>query len=386
MDVIWVMKYKTGLKVTLLYYSCLQMSMLALATVLPEIRNTFPQYSYGRIQAAVTLPDLLVMLTAIPVGKILGKYSKKKLLIVSCSLFILIGWGGFFFHQYFWQIHLWSALLGIAIGILIPTVNSIINEEFEGKEKSQMIGSQNASVSWGAILVLISSGIITAKNWDRIYLIYLLALPAFVFILVFMPSKRKNNAQKRITKRKWKSVFFMSFITFVFFSVYNAISANMSMYLEERQIYGSGSISFFIALLLLGSALTGMLYDKIYSRIKNAVIDLGLLLLVGGLVILSLTQQLFFICLGILLAGTSLSIVMAGGTMRLYETEPKEYADLSVAVMMAASDGGGFCSFIYTYMSQVIFMTNKVSVRYQMMAGIILTVFVIWRAKEKEFL
>lgn len=72
--------------------------------------------------------------------------------------------------------------------------------------------------------------------------------------------------------------------------------------------------------------------------------------------------------------------------MRLYETEPKEYADLSVAVMMAASDGGGFCSFIYTYMSQVIFMTNKVSVRYQMMAGIILTVFVIWRAKEKEFL
>lgn len=381
-----------SLKAILLLVSFYQMGMLAFSVILQEIADAFSKEPYGKIQAVVTLPDLFIMFTSIPVGFMLLKYPKKRMLQLSCLLFFTVGIGGIFFHSSLLQISIWAVFLGTAIGILIPVVLAVIHEWFCGIELQKMLGRQNAAVAWGGIAVVVGTGIIAAKKWYYVYTVFIPAVLCLIGVSKWVPYSRPgvDSPAAGVNRMNLKRVTGYSVIVMIFFSIYNAIPANISAYLRQCGMESSFLSGIIISILFLGSAISGFFYEKLYKKCTPYITELGLMLLFTGLVCLCTAHRVEMIVLGVLLGGSSLSIVMASCTAKLYEREHPEAADLSVAVMMAASDGGGFLSFVYTYISKWITGSDSVNMIYRTLCGflffmqIIICFVKIWDWKRRK--
>lgn len=356
-----MIKKNRGLKFTLLFFRFYQMSMLGIPVILSEVSKEFPSCSLSLIQLIATLPDIFIMIFSLCAGLLFVKVTKKKIMLASCLIFILSGCIGALFPASYLNLVLCSVLLGSAIGLLIPSVIGVINDCFKGQEKTKMIGNQNMAVSVGAIICTLFFGIVSSRySWNLCYLFYAAALFVLVLILLFVPSEQKKDKQKKNININRKLVTFYSVLTLLFFSVYNAIPVNFSIYMNQLGITDTVLISIGSCLLLVGSTFSGWIFYHVYQRLYKTTILLGLLCLMLGLLVLAFSNNVILIFSGLVIAGMSLSFVMAASTNQILAKERSEAAELSVAVMMAASDGGGFLSNLYPLITGVFFPTFSI--------------------------
>lgn len=337
------------------------MSMLGIPVILSEVSKEFPSCSLSLIQLIATLPDIFIMIFSLCAGLLFVKVTKKKIMLASCLIFIFSGCIGALFPASYLNLVLCSVLLGSAIGLLIPSVIGVINDCFKGKEKTKMIGNQNMAVSVGAIICTLFFGIVSSKySWNLCYLFYAGAFFVLVLILLFVPSEQKKAKQKRNIYINRKLVAFYSVLTLLFFSVYNAIPVNLSIYMSQLGITDTVLISIGSCLLLVGSTFSGWIFYHVYQRLYKTTIMLGLLCLMLGLLVLAFSNNVILSFSGLVIAGMSLSFVMAASTNQILAKERSEAAELSVAVMMAASDGGGFLSSLYPLITGLFFPTFSI--------------------------
>lgn len=332
--------------IAIICISFLQMSMMGLSVILQDISKAFPDVSQTWIQFLATLPDLFIMISVLLCGKLLAYMHKKKILLVSCILFGICGIGGYMFHSTFRMLLLWSSILGIAIGSMMPTVIALINEQYIGEQREVMLGYQNSAIGFGGLFITLFASILAFYHWYGIYLLYLWGLFCLIFIMK-LPNKKAAFTQKQkqnIQPQDWKWICLYSSIVFIFFSLYNAISTNVSMYLHAIGKQETFYSSLVIAMLLLGSLLSGLCYGKLTNIIRHTRMLFGFALLILGLVCMISTYQFPIILIGAFVAGSSLSIVMATATSYL---SIKTSSQMAIAIMLACSDLGGFLSFLF---------------------------------------
>lgn len=352
------MNRKVGLKLTILLFSFYQMSMLGIPIILTDIAKGFPDYSFATIQLLATVPDLVIMLTSLFTGFLFSRISKKSISLCSCIFFIIAGIGGCFIHKTFEVLLLWSIFIGIGIGLLLPTVVAIINENYEGIDKIHMLGLQNMFVSLGAIICTLLFGwFSTYSNWNISYLLYSSVFLVFIFILIFIPKTKLVKKKKQ--KISISLVLKYSMLALLFFSVYNAIPVNLSSYLNDLGFSNTLLTSIGTCILLLGSVISGYFFDRIFKKFYKKTMLLGFLCLGCGLCMLIIVNNIYIVMIGLLISGMGLSIVMASCTNNIMEKEKIEVANLSIAIMMAASDGGGFVTSGYTYIEMILFSTHS---------------------------
>lgn len=358
---------KTAISVML--FCSLQMSMLCISSVITKLCETFPQYTTAKIQFLATLPDLMIVVMAVLCARVITDVDKRKMAAVSGTLFIVSALGGYLYHGSYIVLSVWSVTIGTAIGILIPTVMAVINQEFEAEEKTRMLGMQNFAVGAGGIAVIVISGILADQGWHNSYLIYLLVIPGMMGMIL---SIRKSKAEKRTIRNKikvnWKQTLFYSLVVFLFFSLYNALPTNISDILVEKSYNGTVLSSIAISALLGGCAIAGLLFDHLYQRIGVYTIIVGLMFLLTGILIILFAADYLVIVSGMVIAGTSLSLVMATATAVLMRNSDAASANMAVSIMLASSDCGGFFSPVYTVAENVIAGNGSVTGRLSMIA------------------
>jgi len=380
------MSSKHLIKTSILLFSLLQLGVMVISPNLASIAQELPNNSITTIQLLATFPDIVIVITSLICGRLLSWISQKRLALLSCFLFVVVAIGGYLFHTDLVVLFLWSTLLGIAIGILMPVAIAMINQEFIGAQKTKLIGLQNTFVGLGAVILLIIGGMSSLIEWYYSYLAYLLILPALIFILFYIKNVRPEKPESSIRKKPtYALVLYYSIVVFIFFSLYNALPINISMLLVEKGISGNINATILVIALMLGSSLSGVLFNYLLVIFKHNTLKLGFILLLIGSLLIATTHQLYLMVIGMFVAGSSLSVVMAYATMTISKRENKQVVNGSIAIMLAASDCGGFFTSFYTNIYLNIYKTtsfSKILLMISLITLISLFILIIFDFKE----
>ena len=178
------------------------MSVITISPALPGMVTSFQGEDNAdfMVKMILTIPALFIAVSSPFAGRFIDRYGRMKLLIIAIILYGVSGVAGFFLNN-LWHILISRAVLGIAVGMSMTVVVTLVGDYFEGLERQKFIGLQIAFMSIGGIIFITGGGILADVSWRYPFLIYLfsfLVLP-LVFMYLREPQLTHRNEASAIT-------------------------------------------------------------------------------------------------------------------------------------------------------------------------------------------
>lgn len=288
---------------------------VGLAPMLALMNSHFPDADPSQIQLVSTLPNLIVVPTALIVAKISKRISHKYLAASGSFLACLFAVLGCAYHDSLSILYVWACLLGVAAGITCNVGTYIIDDWFTPEKKIAVLGYQALAGSIGAMTMTLIGGQLVVKSWYFGYLAYLIMIPAFIFSLTLMPcriqkSKPVSDKEKKDIPTRWTAILILFMISFMFGMVYNTYNANLAMVVAENG-YGTAKMAGnVLSVIMMASGLTGLIVGRVSQKLQNYTITFALTLLTIGYMLIFIWNCLFSVVLGGLISGISISFIM----------------------------------------------------------------------------
>jgi MFS family permease len=169
-----------------------------LAPALPTIQAHFSDIPNVQflVRFILTLPALLIAITAPGAGYFVDNFGRKKVLIASVILSGLAGLSGFFAPS-LPIILVGRAFLGIGVAGLMISTTTLITDYYSGSERASFLGFQAGFIGITGTILLIVVGFLADGSWNSPFLIYLLPFPILLFVLfvLFEPQLEARCAE-----------------------------------------------------------------------------------------------------------------------------------------------------------------------------------------------
>ena len=210
------MEKKQGLVVTIaiLLLSLTNIETSLVNSALADIAKAFPGVNPTLISLISTLPIIIMVPMTILSGKLCYYYSKKRILIIGLTLYVVGGVGGAFISSSIYQVLLMRGVLGLGAGLAAPLANSFIADLFAENDRAKLIGWSNAFGSIVAFIMTWIGGLLCVINWKYTFLAYLVFAAILLFEIVTLPDvapEKNYKTSVSLTKRR----FFMTHVTAV---------------------------------------------------------------------------------------------------------------------------------------------------------------------------
>ncbi|MCF0136035.1 MAG: MFS transporter [Lachnospiraceae bacterium] len=364
------MNIKTKSKIGILASCFCAMSYLTFAPVVASMAASFPEVSLSLVQMVVTLPSLMFIVVSPLSGTLMRRFAKKKLALLAVALYFISAVFGYVFQENFYLVLLGSAIMGCGTGLLMPVTNALICDQFEGTERSSMMGLNATFVAVGGLTFTFLSGQLAKYGWQNCYFVFFLILPLLLTIYLFLPREErcvgdeggsspnkgeypdavndpdagalKAAAAGRPEMNPYIVALFV--IGFLYFCLQNAFNTNASVYVEELSL-GGASTAGLVSMMnplggILGGVIFGLLAAKLGDQIETVALSIAGLgfLLAGGL------PSAASILVSGLLVGIAFALFNAAGTFLLAKHLKPENNDITVAIYMAVVNLGAAVS------------------------------------------
>lgn len=339
-------------KVALLSISLLIMTAQSVAAAIPDMATTFTHESTSAIDLLTTIPNLGLIIGIFIGNFIVMGIGAKKTVILGLLIILLSGVTPVFANSY-WVVFIARLIFGFGIGIYNSLAISLISTFYSGHELSTMMGFQSATQSMGNSLLSFVAGYLLIFNWHQAFGVYALALPVMILFALVIPNKitltQASNSSKQTTQTKPKQrinlpVVVISIVTFFFYAIFMVVTVKISNLVVSE---GAGTAS--VASVLLGwftlfSMVIGFCYGFVQKLLKNAVLPVGVLLMVLGFGILGFWMGLAGIVIGISVVGAGFAITVPYIYTVVNTDAPAGSANLASSVMLIATNIGVFVS------------------------------------------
>jgi MFS family permease len=101
------------------------------------------------------MPNLIspfvALFTAFVSGLLKERSSKKRNIVLGLSLLFLTSIGVLLVHSEFWNLYIWGAVLGVSLGLFLPSTTSMMVDLFDDKERRVISGQQSSFINGGGI-------------------------------------------------------------------------------------------------------------------------------------------------------------------------------------------------------------------------------------------
>lgn len=137
------------------------MSVITISPALPLIAASFAEVPQSDIlvKLVMTIPALMIALTAPIAGRFIDKWDRLSLLWGALPVYAIAGSAGFYLENLY-TILASRVILGIAVGITMTIVITLVADYFEGKERQKFLGIQVAFMSLAGILFIGFGGVL----------------------------------------------------------------------------------------------------------------------------------------------------------------------------------------------------------------------------------
>ncbi len=189
------------------------MAALFVAPIAPKIAETAnasglysPQELGFYVGWIITAPALCVALFSIPAGALGDRIGRRRLLIWSMALYVMIGVAPYFLEDL--RTILWTRIgVGIVEAVLMTLSTTLIGDVFQGEARNRWLSAQTGVASVCAIFAILIAGIVGAKDWHNVFLLYLLPVVFLIMVLLFTwePEESGHLADKA-RQGKWSDI------------------------------------------------------------------------------------------------------------------------------------------------------------------------------------
>lgn len=379
------------LKLTILVIAMFQMPTLAISPAISKIMSQFGR-ELATVQTALQIPNLVspfaAILASIIVAKAKGKLPKKYVIIFGLGCIVVAATGIVLFSTQFWTLYLWGALIGVSIGLFIPTTASLMMDSFDEDAVRVISGQQTSFINIGGIIMSILGGLLADMIWFGGYLTFYFGVPIIILCIIYLPTKARIQASAEQTssgepvedksKFNW-NVAFYGFCIFFFMMCSNVSGPNLSVYVIDQLKIGTSSTTGYIsAVQMLGGACSGMLFSKLSSKLRDYMIPMAFLTLCIGFTVLGTANSLVMIFIGAFLTGSAMSMCMPQCmfSISLYVDEHSSTFANAISSSIAPSLGGFLSPVIFTPLTTALF-GEAVSSRYLFLSCVTLVLCVL---------
>ena len=314
-------------KLTILLISSLTiMSVVTISPALPEMTETFSHMDNAAFMTKLlmTVPALMIALSAVVTGILIDKYGRLRFLRMAVLLYGLAGAAGFWL-QNLYHILISRVILGIAVGLTMTIVTTLVADYFEGKERQKFIGIQIAFMSLGGILFLGLGGLLADISWRHPFLIYLYAL-IILPLCYFYLKEPKRDFEKTNTESSEKSppiIWMLFFNTMFMWILFFLIPVQLPFLLKDMGVEQNSLIGLAIALSTAFSAVSSFSYSKIKNKLGFLVIfAIGYALMTASYFMLSSTTEFGIVCMAMILAGLGMGMMIPNTNMWVMKIAP----------------------------------------------------------------
>ncbi len=318
----------------------------ALAPILAEVGKFFPDAGDSAIQIVLTLINLTTLPAMILEPMLEPKITKRDIAIIGTALMLIGGLMPQVLNSQLWMLYAASVVIGVGLSFVVVTSSSLISDYFTGLDKSRVMGFQSIFVSIGGTIIAKGSGLLTAMaGWKRGYLVFLIALPIIVIILLTVPKGETTPQAEKGEKSgiSGSMVYFgaLCLITGIFVATFNT---NIAMYIDRKGIGDASTAGTVASIMQVIGIVGGLVLGFVVKTFKRFTIGASILVMAAGTALVGLTTSFPTICVGAVLVGIGFAIRNPGAVTFGANMVPAAQASLAIAIISATYNVGNFIS------------------------------------------
>lgn len=301
----------------LLAFGILSLSLLtimagaAVSPALADIQANLKGAEPTLAKMILTLPAVFIIPTSYSIGRWSGGISKKRLALAGVAVYTVAGCSAFFAKDIYMLLAS-RAVLGIAVGIIMPVAASLIADFFQGEQKMKMMGYNAAFANFGGIIATFSSGLLASIDWRFAFLVYAAGIPVFIIGLLFIKEPGSTAVYDKTAPRKKvpAAAYFAAFPGFLIFLGFYSIPTNIAVYLINNDLGGPAQAGYALALATGSAMVMGLLASNVKRALGRWFVPSIALSMLFTHAVLGFTSSVFLVNLAMLANGYTLSMAL----------------------------------------------------------------------------
>lgn len=169
------------------------LAIVTLTTAVPSIVQHYKDVPNVRLMVPllVSAPGLSIGLLALFAGILVDKFGRRPLMVGATLLYGFAGAAPFFLEDINAVIAS-RLMLGVAEAAILTIVNTLIADYWDEKGRRRWLTIQGIAGPILATSVITASGYLTEFRWNGVFLVYLIALPLFLamYMFIFEPNAK----------------------------------------------------------------------------------------------------------------------------------------------------------------------------------------------------
>jgi MFS family permease len=316
-------------KLTLLLVSSLTiMSVITISPALPQMAVAFAGVKNAGfiVKMVLTIPALMIALFSPIAGRLIDSYGRINILRISLIVYAIAGSAGFYLENLY-AILISRIVLGMAVGMSMTIVITLIADYFEGKERLKFVGTQIAFMSLGGIIFIGLGGVLADIGWRYPFLLYLFSLLVFPLTIAFLKEPKVIKQTKQILQSvKAPTIIWMLFFnTMIMWVIFFLIPVQIPFYLKALGVQKNSLVGAAIASSTLFSAISSFSYSRIKSRFNFLTIfSVGYLLMAAAFLCIAVADSYSMVVIAMMLSGLGMGMMIPNTNMWVMKIVPPE--------------------------------------------------------------
>jgi MFS family permease len=349
----------------------------------------FPHINTLLIQWVVTLSSLFILPPLFMASHLARRFPRKHILIVGLLLY-LIGGIGPAFTSSFTVILVFRAILGIGIGLVSPAFNSLIAENFQGKERVKMNGYVSAINGIGGAIFLSIGGIIASYGWRAVFLTYLYAVVLLILAVLFLPKFPPLPVREPsyiVSSKMPRRFYFLAIGGALAVMLYFLIPTNLPLFLSDNRIGSASTVGYLSALSMLGTFVAGLSLPALAQTFRKMLVPIALVVFSIGFLTISVAHSVWVVGISVTLIGFAQGLIFPITLNKTGEIVPTASLPAAMSLFLALVYIFQFLSPLFMKGIQLLFHFSSTRETFMLLAGgLFLTAigFVLYARRSKK--
>lgn len=348
-------------KLSLLSLSLMLVSTFSTSTALPQMLLTFQQEGYApsQVDMLFSLPSFVIM-GMLVINPCLDRFLSERSRIILGLLVIALGGSLPVVGKTYALVVVSRVLLGVGIGLINARAISIISENYQGNERSQMLGFRGAFEVLGNTFLTVLVGFLVPLGWSWAFIVYLFALPILLFYLLFAPKRglvAEVVSQKPSAKFKQKDLLYivgLSLLAGFVININSASSLRIPLIVDQLQLGSPRQASLILSGMMLMGILSGICFEGLLARFKKQLITVSLLPFALGVFMLGVAHNLWLMLIGAMLLGFWYSIVVTSVFSNVSTNiAPQLIGHATTLVLLFCNFGGASAALVLSLFAKI---------------------------------
>lgn len=348
-----------GLAILVVLLAASSLTVMAGATIAPSLPGLARHFSdvpdaNFLARLALTLPALLIAITAPVTGLLVDRFGARRILFWSTMIFVIGGTSGALVPDLY-VLLIGRAVLGVGVAGIMVSTTTLIGGLYPSTARDSVLGYQGAAMALGGVVFLTAGGWLAEVNWRFPFYIYALPLLLLPFILMTLPNAEADKssvAQSLDTdKMPWTRLAGLYLIALAAMTLFYIIPTQMPFRLVAAGFEDASLSGYAIAMSTFASAMTALLFGRIKAAIPaTGALGLTFMGLGLGLLITGASDSFIVMSCAMLIAGAGAGLTMPTMNSLVLDTAP-------AGGRGKATGGLSMSIFLGQFLSPILFAT-----------------------------